>query len=324
MDVELRHLRYFVAVAEEASFTSAARRVHVVQQVLSTQVRQLEAALGVQLLHRYSRGVTLTPAGRVFFDGARETLSLLDRTAAAAANTARAVAGRLAVGLRIGAVGIGNGLPARLLEEFERIHPHIDVAVQTFDVTCPAAGLLDRSSNAAFVIPPVDAPDISLRTIATEPRVFVLPAHHRLARRAQIDLADVAGLPWVAADVATDGCDPTAWRDHWLVNTPGHHVTIGAIGRTVDEFREHIIAGRGIMLCPASGATYHARPELVFVEAVGVPPAELSVAWRSEDTNPTVLAFVDYITSVVPTCDRVVMPAGLSPQLDAPRPSTAT
>jgi DNA-binding transcriptional LysR family regulator len=155
----------------------------------------------------------------------------------------------------------------------------------------------------AFVIPPLKAPDISVRTIATEPSFFVLPADHRLARRKQIGLVDVVGLPWVAADVATDGCDPTAWRDAWLLNPrpAGDQVTIGAIGRTVDEFREHVIAGRGTMLCPASAAEYHARPELAFVEGVGVPPIELSVAWRTDETDMALLAFLDYITSATPS-----------------------
>ena len=298
----MRHLRYFVAVAEEASFTAGARRVHVAQQVLSTQVRQLEEALGVQLLQRNSRGVTLTPAGQVFLDGARDTLRSFDRAATAAGNTARVVAGRLSVGLRIGAVGIGAGLPARLLEGFEQTHPHVEVSMRTFDVTCPAAGLLDRSSDVAFVLPPVEAPDLSLRTVAREPSFFVLPANHKLAQRKQIGLSDVAAIPWVAADVAIDGSNPVAWRDYWLINPrPGaDRVTIGAIGRTVDEFREHIIAGRGIMLCPSSGAEYHARPELAFVEGADVPPAELAVAWRTDDANPTVLAFIDYVRAAIP------------------------
>ena len=92
MNVELRHLRYFVAVAEEASFTSAARRVHVAQQVLSTQIRQLEESLGVQLLERTRRGVLLTAAGEAFLDSARETLSALERGVTAARNAARRAA----------------------------------------------------------------------------------------------------------------------------------------------------------------------------------------------------------------------------------------
>ena len=298
MSVELRHLRYFVAVAEEGSFTSAARAVHVAQPVLSAQVRQLEDLVGAQLLARTSRGVTLTPAGVAFLEGAREVLSMVDRTAAAARNAAGLVAGRLAVGLRVGAVGVEGGLPARLLKTFELAHPEIEVAVRTFDVTCPAAGLLDRSSDVAFVSLPVAAPGIELRTVATEPRVYVLPAGHRLAGRAQLTLTDVAGLPWVTADVATDGCDPTAWRDDWLVNPRpgGEHITIGAIGRTIDDFREHVIAGRGILLCPASAAEYHGRPELVFVAAEGVPAARVGIAWRTDDTSTIVASFLESLS----------------------------
>jgi len=105
MNIELRHLRYFVAVAEEASFTAAAHRVHVAQQVLSTQIRQLEAAVGTQLLRRTSRGVLLTPAGTAFLDAARSTLAGLERGVAAAVNAARAVTGRLAVGSSVAAAG---------------------------------------------------------------------------------------------------------------------------------------------------------------------------------------------------------------------------
>lgn len=89
MNVELGHLRYFVAVAEEASFTSAARRVHVAQQVLSTQIRQLEHSVGAQLLERTSRGVRLTAAGEAFLDSARDIMSALDRGVSAARNAAR-------------------------------------------------------------------------------------------------------------------------------------------------------------------------------------------------------------------------------------------
>src|SRR5258708_17837948 len=105
MNIEMRHLRYFVAVAEEASFTAAARRVHVTQQVLSTQIRQLEDAVGGELLSRTSRGVVLTPAGSAFLEGARETLAALERGVAAAPHAARAVSRQLAVGLSAAAGG---------------------------------------------------------------------------------------------------------------------------------------------------------------------------------------------------------------------------
>ena len=265
MNIEMRHLRYFVAVAEEASFTAAAQRVHVNQQVLSTQIRQLEDAVGFELLRRTSRGVVLTAAGSAFLESARQTLASLDRGVAAARNAASAVSGQLAVGLQ----------------------------------AQPAAGLLDRSSDVALLRPPVEAPGILLEQVGQEPRVFVLPAGHPLSSRPALELADVAGLPWVAAPLATDGCFPSRWRDDWLVvPRPGGDVpVIGAVASTIEEWREHIAAGRGISLCPASSEAFSARPDIVFVPAAGVMPTALCVAWRADDVRPEVLAFVKVATS---------------------------
>jgi DNA-binding transcriptional LysR family regulator len=296
MNIELRHLRYFVAVAEEASFTAAARRVHVAQQVLSSQIRQLEDVLGVALLRRTSRGVSVTPAGSAFLDGARETLATLDRGITAARNTAHAITGQLVVGLSVAATG---RTPTTLLAAFRQAHPQIEVRLQTFELTQPAAGLLDRSSDVAFVRPPIAAPGLSLEQVAEEPRIFVLPSDHPLAGRDQLGLDDVAGIPWVAADTATDGCDPTCWRDDWLVSPRpgGDQPIIGAVARTIEEWREHVVAGRGISLCPASAETFHPRPGITFVPSRGVPPTALCVAWRSDDADQAVHRFVEVVTA---------------------------
>ena len=296
MNIELRHLRYFVAVAENASFTAAARRVHVAQQVLSSQIRQLEDTLGVQLLERTSRGVELTAAGASFLDGARATLATLDRAVTATRNSAAAQSGVLSVGLNVAASG---ELPTRLLAAFERACPQVEVKLRTFELTQPAAGLLDHSTDVAFVRPPVCASGIELEPIAEEPRVFVLPADHPLARRPSLALSDAAGLPWVAAQTATDGCDPARWRDDWLVNPrPGGDLPIiGAVARTIDEWREYVVAGRGISLCPASAETYHARPGLAFVPSTGMPSALLCVARRADDASPAVRSFIEVVTA---------------------------
>jgi DNA-binding transcriptional LysR family regulator len=296
MVIELRHLRYFVAVAEEGSFTAAAGRAQVAQQVLSAQVRQLEEALGVRLLERTSRGAALTPAGTAFLGAARDTLASLDRAVAAARNAARAVSGELAVGLSVAA---GGELPTALLAGFGAAEPGVRVRLRTFELDQPAAGLLDRSADVSFVRPPVAAPGIALRQVAEEGRVFVLPAGHPLAGRASLTLADVAGLPWIAAEEATDGSDPARWRDDWLVRPRpgGDQPIIGAVARTIDEWRELVVAGRGISLCPASAEAYHARPGLVFVRAEGVAPAVLCLAWRAGETSPVVRRFVEVVAA---------------------------
>jgi len=296
MNIELRHLRYFVAVAEEASFTAATQRVHVAQQVLSAQIRKLEDAVGTQLFERSSRGVALTPAGTAFLGAARETLASVDRGVMAARNAARAVSGRLSVGLSLAASGDTR---TRLLATFERASPQVDLRLLAFDLTEPACGLLDRSSDVALLRPPVAAAGIALRQVDSEPRVFVLPAGHPLAAREALSLADVAGLPWVAADLATDGCEPVRWRDDWLINPrPGGDVpVIGAVARTIEEWREHIVAGHGISLCPASAETHNARPGIVFVPGKDTPSTALCVAWRADDNRPAVRSFVEFVTS---------------------------
>ena len=178
MNVELRHLRYFIAVAEEASFTSATRRVHVTQQVLSTQIRQLEHSVGAQLLERTSRGVRLTAAGEAFLDSARDIMSALDRGVSAARNAARVAAGRLSVGLSLAASG---EIRTTLLAAFQSAYPHVHIDLRSFDLTQPAAGLLDHSTDVALVRPPVAAPGLTLQRLDEEPRVFVLPSDHQLA-----------------------------------------------------------------------------------------------------------------------------------------------
>ena len=297
MNIELRHLRYFIAVAEESSFTAAAHRVHVAQQVLSTQIRQLEDAVGTQLLNRTNKGATLTPAGAAFLSTALETLAGLDRGVAAARNAARAVTGKLLVGL---GAGCENETRTRLLTAFERAYPDVELSLQPFDMTQPSAGLLDHGSDVALVRPPVAAPSIELAVVRSEPRMFVLPAGHPLTVREELRLADVAGLPFVTADLATDGCEPRAWQDDWLITPrPGGDVPIiGATARTVDEWCEHVAAGHGIGLCPASAARFHSRPGIRFVTSAGVPPTTMCVAWRNGDTRSAVQRFVSLVVSV--------------------------
>ncbi|MGI8445986.1 MAG: LysR family transcriptional regulator [Streptosporangiaceae bacterium] len=291
MDIEVRHLRYFVAVAEEGSFTAAARRVHVSQQVLSTQIQQLETILGVGLLERSSRGAAVTAAGASFLEGARSTLAELDRAASAARNSAQAIQGVLPVGLSVAASG---DLPTRILAAFQREEPAVEIRLHSFELTHPAGGLLDRSTDMAFVRPPIRAAGIKLATLAEEPRVFVLPAGHPLAARDSLRLSDTEALPWVAAAAATDGCHPTAWRDDWLMSPRpgGGQPVIGATARTIDEWREYVVAGRGISLCPASAETFHARPGLTFVPGSGVPATPLCLAWRAGDTSRALRRFI--------------------------------
>src|SRR5262249_60121750 len=114
----------------------------------------------------------------------------------------------------------------------------------------------EHGSGVAVWRPPVAAPGIELVTVRSEPRVFVLPVGHSLSGRDELRLADVAGLPFVSADLATDGCQPAAWQDDWLIRPrPGGDVPIiGATARAVGGWCEHIVAAAGLTLFPGPAA----------------------------------------------------------------------
>jgi DNA-binding transcriptional LysR family regulator len=258
-------------------------------------VRQLEGVLGVELLERSARGVSLTPAGSVFLEGARETLQALARASESSRNVANAVAGHLSVGLNVAA---GGEEPTRLLAEFERQCAQVTIRLRTYELNHPAAGLLDHGTDVAFVRLPVASKAVTTKVIASEPRVFVMSSAHPWAGRARIDLSEVVGQPWIASERSTDGCEPDAWRNAWLIDPrpSGEQPIVAAVAHSIDEWREHAAAGRGISLCPASAETHYARPGLAFVPSSGTPPTELCVAWRTGDANPLVQRFVEVVT----------------------------
>jgi len=234
----------------------------------------------------------------VFLDGAREALDGVTRTVGAARNMAAALTGRLSVGLHVAAT---CELTTAALSEFQRRFPDVEVSFRTFELTQPAGGLLDRSADVAFVSPPLDAPGLQLEVLTEDDRVFVLAADHPLAGRDTLTLADVAGWPWVAAQPSTDGCEPNSWRDERLINPRpgGDQPIIGAAASTITEWREHIVAGRGISLCPISVEMFYPRPGLAFVRSEGVPRATICVAWRGDDTSPVVRRFIEVVTEFV-------------------------
>ncbi len=309
MDIELRHLRYFAAVAENKGFTAAARRLHVAQQVLSAQIRQLEDEVGAVLFDRTSRGVRLTAAGEVFLVEVSEVLLGLERAVAAARSKSKLGSGRLSVGLSVAA---GGDVPSMVLSAFASAFPDVEVSLTTYDLSHPASGLLSYETDVAFVRMPVAAEGIDTRELAREPRVFVVPTGHALTGRDRAGLEDVVGEAWIAAEVAIDGSDPNSWRDDWLISPrpDGAEPVVGAVARTIDEWREYVVAGRGISLCPASAEAHYARPGLAFVESFGVAPAVLCLAWRSGDDNPLVRQFL----SVAETAS-VGVPADLTSSL---------
>jgi LysR family transcriptional regulator, hca operon transcriptional activator len=193
--MELRHLRYFVAVAEAGSLTVAAeQRLHTSQPSLSRQIRDLESELGAQLLTRRARGIELTPAGRTFLDHARLVLSQVD----AASEAARRVAHPSKPCFTMGFL---TGHELKWMPEALRILrdelPNIDVMVTSQYSPLLADGLSNGKIDAAFLRREKGLPDLAFRLLVKEPLLVILPSNHRLAALKSIDAKDLEGEVFV-------------------------------------------------------------------------------------------------------------------------------
>jgi LysR family hca operon transcriptional activator len=198
VEMELRHLRYFVAVAEAGSLTvAAARKLYTSQPSLSRQIRDLEDELGAQLLTRRARGIELTPAGRAFLDHARLVLSQVEAAGEAARRVAHPSRPRFTMGFL-------TGHELKWMPEALRIlHdelPNVDVMISSQYSPLLANGLSKGNIDAAFLRRERGVPDLAFRLLVKEPMMVVLPRDHRLAALKSIGPRDLVSETFVTVD----------------------------------------------------------------------------------------------------------------------------
>jgi LysR family transcriptional regulator, hca operon transcriptional activator len=194
--MELRHLRYFVAVAEEGSLTNAAeRRLHTAQPSLSRQIRDLELEVGVKLLERGARGVELTASGRTFLDHARLALLQVEAAGEAARRAARPEKAAFVIGFLAGQELVWLPEVLRILREEQ---PDIEITLASQSSPELAGALMRGKVDVAFLRREKDAPGVAFKPLIKEPLVAVLPADHRLAASKEVRLRDLAGEPYIS------------------------------------------------------------------------------------------------------------------------------
>lgn len=290
VDVHLRDLRYFVAVAEEEHVTRAAQRLFVSQPALSKQLRALEAQLGLPLLERLPRGVALTPQGRALLPEARTLLLAWDEAVAAA--RAQSPARALIVGIQ---TAVGRGLQRRAFAAFRAAMPGWVPSIRLVPWSDPSSGLADGSSDLAFVWLPTPG-DVSVLTVAREPRHVAFAEDHRLASAAAVDISDLLDEPFVALP---DSAGPL--RDFWLaVPERGRRApAVAAVAESADAVLEMVASGLGVALIAEGNATVYSRPGVVTRPVTGLGPATLALAWRASDRRPAVAAFVRAVSEAL-------------------------
>ncbi|MET8287868.1 LysR substrate-binding domain-containing protein [Streptomyces sp. NPDC051639] len=273
MDLDLRKLRYFAAVADQLHFGRAADQLHIAQPVLSRQIRALEQDLGASLFTRDRHGVELTDAGRQLLADAGPLLAsthAVRRRVSAAASGKR----RLMVGFR---AGIAVTPAARA---FEARHPDVVVDVQRIEGDNQAAMLLDGSIDVGYVRLPIDEAGLRVTPLYTEPRIAVLPAGHRLAGKEEVTETDLAGEPLVWHG------DPSTQPTKRPLPNAGYPV------RGVDETLEHVAAGRGISFLARSASVFYSHPDVVYVPIPDLAPDQVCLAVAASHITPVVDDFV--------------------------------
>lgn len=279
MDLDLRKLRYFVAVAEHGTFIRAAEALHIAQPVLSRQIRSLENELRVALFHRDTRGTRLTTAGEVMLE---EALSLL-AAAEAAHRRVRAVAAgspRFTVGFTPG-VSIAPAVRA-----FSARHTDVSVEVLRMEFFHRADSVRDGQVDVGYLRLPVDTHGLSTELLFSEPQVVAVPAGHTLAGH---DTVPVAALK--AEQMLLGG----GHGSHVGSPPPSADGAAGqAFGaRNIEEVLEQVAAGRGVVVVPLSTAQYFARPDVRHILVEDLPPSHVALAWRRARRSALVADYVD-------------------------------
>ncbi|MYQ47669.1 LysR family transcriptional regulator [Streptomyces sp. SID4985] len=294
MDVHGRDLRYFAAVAEELSFTRAARRLFVSQPALSKQIRMLERQLGTELFRRDRRTVRLTPMGEALLPHARAVLAAWTEAEAAVTEARSAERGTLVIGM---STSPGRGLLPALRTRLLAAHPEARPVLRQVNWADPSAGLADGSSDVAFVwLPLADGERYRCVVVAKEPRLVALPRGHRLAAHEEgVDFADLLDEPFLALPP-----EAGPLRDYWLALDArgGCPPRIGAVVGSAEETHEAVANGQGVVLLARGNAPLLVRDEVVAVPVRGVSPARLAVAARRDDERPLVRGYLEAAAKV--------------------------
>ncbi len=289
--IDLRQLRYFVAVAETGHLTRAAERLGIQQPPLSQQIRALEDQLGTKLFRRLPRGMALTAAGRALLDEARAVLARLDRALEAARRAGRGEQGRIAVGFTSSAAF--HPFVAAAIRAFRQAAPAVDLGLEESSTTELVDAVRAERLDAAFVrAPPDTAADVTIAPLLDEPMLLAAPAHHPLAHAA--DGVDLAAL---AAETLILYRRPTGPGLYDAIiaacRAAGFSPSIGQEAPRMLSTLSLVAAGLGLTIIPASMRRLNLEG-VVYRPLTGCPglTAPLRLAWRTAEPPGPAQRFV--------------------------------
>jgi DNA-binding transcriptional LysR family regulator len=288
--VELKHLRSFLAVAEQLHFRRAAESIHLSEPALSVQIRALEEQIGVQLFVRDRRKTLLTPAGHVFLQDVRDGEKWAEWAVARARRAALGQIGTLRVGFVSTAAAV---LIPSLVMRFRKLYPEVDVELRNVLTADQLVQLADRRIDAGLLrlpIPPQE--NIEATVIHREPFIVLLPASHHLVRKRALRLEDLRDANFVVyARKEAPGFHDLILR---MVNDAGFSPHVAQETSEMPTLVSLVAAGLGIAIAPWSVQLLHRQPGVVVRKLPrGLPESEIALAVRKNDVSATTKLFVD-------------------------------
>ena len=293
--MELRHLRYFIAVAEELNFTRAAQRLHIGQPPLSQAIQALEADVGAQLFERTRRWVRMTEAGRLFLGDARNILALSEQAVDTARRAQRGEAGELRIGFTFSTPL--TPLFATVINRYRKQFPAVSLRLHEMATLPQLDALAQRTLDLGFVRPsegPAPA-SIVLSALREDPLVAVLPTALPLSRKKTVSIAELKDMPFVMyPPAAGTGIYPQIFR---LCREAGFVPRIGQIAGEASTIIGLVAAGCGVSVLPSSF-------DRIRMDGVAYRPltgkaasTTLLLARRADEHSPLVAAFVELATA---------------------------
>jgi DNA-binding transcriptional LysR family regulator len=292
---ELRHLRYFVAVAEEQNFNRAAERLGIAQPGLSQQISSLETIVGTALLDRSRRLFQLTLPGQIFLQEARRTLAQANTTLAAVKRAARGETGRISIGYVASAAY--SGLLTASISTFRDAYPEVDLKLTELDMMRQLAMIAEGSLDFAYIRPPVPIPrGIATNVILREPLVVIVPQAHRLASATELRLDAFSNDTFITAQQPPDVGFHRNTID--ACYEAGFSPVINAVGRDFTTIASMVAVGLGIALAPCSLSCLQ-LPGVHYKSVFGITTSsDLAVAYRRNEASPAVKAFIQHTREV--------------------------
>ncbi|WP_088889197.1 LysR family transcriptional regulator [Leptolyngbya ohadii] len=286
--MELRHLRYFVAVAEELHFNRAAERLHIAQPPLSQQIKQLEAELGVELFYRRTkRQVQLTEAGQVFLQATYRILAQVEQATSDTQRAGRGEVGTLAVGFT--STVVYDILPA-ILSQYREQFPNVHLVLQELTTTQQEEALQNHQIEVGFCHPPLKDNRLKLESILQESLVVALPETHPLVQETTISICSLANESFVLFprhlgpglyDQIVSFCQQANFSPKVVQEAVQLQTIIGLVS-----------ANMGVALVPASLQNLQ-RAGVVYKPLAGATPhVEVAIAWHLDNITPVLREFL--------------------------------